>query len=247
MLQGKKALVTGASRGIGRAIALNLAQNGADVAINYAGNEAKAAETAKECASYGVDAFPVQANVAREDDVKTLFKTVTDRFGAIDVLVNNAGITKDNLVMRMKEDDWDEVIDTNLKGVFLCAKAAVRPMMKQRSGSIINIGSVTGSLGNAGQANYTAAKAGVVGLTKTIARELSSRHIRVNAVAPGFIETEMTDELEGEQREGLLAQIPLGELGRPEDVAETVSFLAGDKSRYMTGQTLHVDGGMYMP
>ncbi|QQK80562.1 3-oxoacyl-[acyl-carrier-protein] reductase [Salicibibacter cibi] len=247
MLKGKKALVTGASRGIGRAIALNLAENGADVAINYAGNEAKAAETAKECVSYGVDAFPVQANVTREEDVKTLFKTVTDRFGAIDVLVNNAGITKDNLVMRMKEDDWDEVLDTNLKGVFLCAKAAVRPMMKQRSGSIINIGSVTGSLGNAGQANYTAAKAGVVGLTKTLARELSSRHIRVNAVAPGFIETEMTDELEGEQREGLLAQIPLGELGRPEDVAETVSFLAGEKSRYMTGQTLHVDGGMYMP
>ncbi|QDI90553.1 3-oxoacyl-ACP reductase FabG [Salicibibacter halophilus] len=246
MLQGKKALVTGASRGIGRAIALNLAQHGADVAVNYAGSEAKAAETAKECASYGVDAFPVQANIADEEDVKALFKTVTDRFGAIDVLVNNAGITKDNLIMRMKEDDWDQVLDTNLKGVFLCSKAAVRPMMKQRAGSIINIGSVTGSLGNAGQANYTAAKAGVVGLTKTLARELSSRHIRVNAVAPGFIETEMTDELEGEQREGLLAQIPLGELGRPEDVAEMVSFLAGEKSRYMTGQTLHVDGGMYM-
>ncbi|AXF55422.1 3-oxoacyl-ACP reductase FabG [Salicibibacter kimchii] len=247
MLEGKKALVTGASRGIGRAIALNLAQNGADVAVNYAGSEAKAAETAKECASYGVEAFPVQANVADEEAVKALFKTVTDRFGAIDILVNNAGITKDNLIMRMKEDDWDQVLDTNLKGVFLCSKAVVRPMMKQRSGSIINIGSVTGTLGNAGQANYTAAKAGVVGLTKTLARELSSRHIRVNAVAPGFIETEMTDELEGEQRDGLLAQIPLGELGRPEDVAETVSFLAGEKSRYMTGQTLHVDGGMYMP
>ncbi|SDI67751.1 3-oxoacyl-[acyl-carrier-protein] reductase [Natribacillus halophilus] len=247
MQEGKKALVTGASRGIGRAIALHLAKNGADVAVNYAGSEQKASETAKECESYGVNAFPIQADVADEEEVKALFKTVVDSFGGLDVLVNNAGITRDNLMMRMKADEWDEVMDTNLKGVFLCSKAAVRPMMKQRAGSIINIGSVTGSLGNPGQANYTAAKAGVIGLTKTLAREFSSRNIRVNVVAPGFIETEMTDVLEGEQTEALLSQIPLGELGRPEDVAEAVGFLADDKSRYMTGQTLHVDGGMYMP
>ncbi|MBB6449332.1 3-oxoacyl-[acyl-carrier protein] reductase [Geomicrobium halophilum] len=247
LLKGKKAIVTGASRGIGRAIALHLAQNGADVAINYAGNEAKAAETVKDCQAYGVDAFSIQANVSEEEEVKTLFKTVTDHFGRIDLLINNAGITKDNLVMRMKADEWDSVVDTNLKGVFLCSKAAARPMMKQRSGAIVNIASVVGVLGNPGQANYVAAKSGVIGLTKSLAREFATRHIRVNTVAPGFIDTEMTDVLQDDKREDLLSQIPLGELGRPEDVAEAVTFLASDQSRYMTGQTLHVDGGMYMP
>ncbi|GAK10882.1 3-oxoacyl-[acyl-carrier-protein] reductase [Geomicrobium sp. JCM 19039] len=245
-LNGKKALVTGGSRGIGRAIAVALAKQGADVAINYAGNAAKADEVKNECIAEGVQAFTIQADVASEDDVKNMFQEVQSQFGGIDLLINNAGITRDNLVMRMKSDDWDAVIDTNLKGVFLCSKAASRPMMKQRSGAIINIASVVGSIGNAGQANYTAAKAGVLGLTKTLAREFAARNIRVNAVAPGFISTEMTDQLDEQTRVSLLANIPLNELGKPEDIAEAVVFLASDASRYMTGQTLHVDGGMYM-
>ncbi|GAK00275.1 3-oxoacyl-[acyl-carrier protein] reductase [Geomicrobium sp. JCM 19055] len=178
--------------------------------------------------------------------MKEMFKTVTDEFERIDLLINNAGITRDNLVMRMKSEDWDDVMNTNVKGVFLCSKAASRPMMKQREGVIVNIASVVGSIGNPGQANYVAAKAGVVGLTKTLAKEFASRNIRVNAVAPGFIATEMTDELQDETKSALLEQIPLATLGEPEDVARVVSFLCKEDSRYMTGQTLHVDGGMYM-
>ncbi len=246
MLQGKKALVTGASRGIGRAIAIEFAKHGADVAINYAGSKEKAEEVASLCQSYGVDAFAIQADVSVEEDVKTMMKEVLNRFERLDVLVNNAGVNRDNLMMRMKEADWDTVMDTNLKGVFHVAKAAMRPMMKQRQGKMINISSVVGVIGNAGQANYSAAKAGVIGLTKSLARELAPRNIQVNALAPGFITTDMTDQLEEEQKELLLAQIPAGKFGEPEDIARAVCFLASEAANYITGQTLHVDGGMVM-
>ncbi|MFP3392866.1 3-oxoacyl-[acyl-carrier-protein] reductase [Brevibacillus sp. SIMBA_040] len=246
MLAGKTALVTGASRGIGRAIALKLAEAGANVVVNYAGSEAAAGETVALIKEMGRDAIAVRANVSSTEDVTEMFKAALDHFGAIDILVNNAGITRDNLLMRMKEDEWDDVIATNLKGVFNCVKAATRPMMKQRSGKIINITSVVGVLGNAGQANYVAAKAGVIGLTKTAARELASRGITVNAVAPGFIDTEMTAVLPEDVKAGLVGQIPLARLGQTEDIASVVLFLASDAANYMTGQTLHVDGGMYM-
>lgn len=246
MLAGKTALVTGASRGIGRAIALKLAEAGANVVVNYAGSEAAAGETVALIKEMGRDAIAVRANVSSTEDVNEMFKAALDHFGAIDILVNNAGITRDNLLMRMKEDEWDDVIATNLKGVFNCVKAATRPMMKQRSGKIINITSVVGVLGNAGQANYVAAKAGVIGLTKTAARELASRGITVNAVAPGFIDTEMTAVLPEDVKVGLVGQIPLARLGQTEDIASVVLFLASDAASYMTGQTLHVDGGMYM-
>lgn len=246
MLTGKVALVTGASRGIGRAIALKLAADGCNVVVNYAGSEAAAAETVAKIKELGREAIMVKANVSSVDDVNDMFKTALDTFGQIDILVNNAGITRDNLMMRMKEDEWDDVIDTNLKGVFNCIKAATRPMMKQRSGRIINITSVVGVLGNAGQANYVAAKAGVIGLTKTAARELASRGITVNAVAPGFIATDMTDVLPEDVKANLLTQIPLSRLGQADEIASVVHFLASDAAAYMTGQTLHVDGGMYM-
>ncbi|SET83838.1 3-oxoacyl-[acyl-carrier protein] reductase [Salinibacillus kushneri] len=246
MLDGKNALVTGASRGIGRAIALELARNGANVAVNYAGNEQKAKEVVQEIERLGGKAFPVQANVSNAEDVKGMVKSVIDTFGSLDVLVNNAGITRDNLLMRMKEEDFDEVIDTNLKGVFLTTKAVTRQMMRQKSGRIINIASIVGIAGNPGQANYVAAKAGVIGLTKTTAKELASRNILVNAVAPGYISTDMTDELDDETREMMLSTIPLNRLGNPENVAKVVKFLASDDADYMTGQTLHVDGGMVM-
>lgn len=246
MLKGKSALVTGASRGIGRAIALELGRNGANVAVNYAGNEDKAKEVVEELRALGVEAFAVQADVSDEASVKDMVKQTTKEFGSLDILVNNAGVTRDNLLMRMKEDEFDQVINTNLKGVFLCTKAVTRQMMKQRSGRIINIASVVGVSGNAGQANYSAAKAGVIGLTKTTAKELASRNILVNAVAPGFITTEMTDVLPEEQKESLLTVIPLEKLGAPEDVAKTVRFLASDDANYITGQTIHVDGGMVM-
>lgn len=247
MLRGKTALVTGASRGIGRDIALTLAEAGADVAVNYAGSEAKAEEVVDKIKAMGRRAFAVQANVASYKDVEAMVKQVTETFGRLDILVNNAGITRDNLLMRMKESEWDEVIETNLKGVFNGIKAVSRPMMKQRSGRIINLASVVGVAGNAGQANYTAAKAGVIGLTKTAAKELASRGITVNAVAPGFIETDMTAKLGDEIQKKLIEQIPLGKLGQPQDVARVVRFLASDDAAYMTGQTLHVDGGMVMP
>jgi 3-oxoacyl-[acyl-carrier protein] reductase len=246
MLEGKVALVTGASRGIGRAIALELARQGADVAINYAGNEAAARDVADEIARLGRRALVVKANVADADEVETMVKQTINELGKLDILVNNAGITRDNLLMRMKEAEFDEVIAINLKGVFNCIKAVTRPMMKARSGRIINISSVVGVMGNAGQANYVAAKAGVIGMTKSVARELASRGITVNAVAPGFIETDMTSVLGEDTKESLLGEIPLARLGKPEDIANMVAFVASEKAEYITGQVFHVDGGMCM-
>ncbi len=245
-LTNKIAVVTGASRGIGRAIALELAKQGAKVVVNYSGSEERALLVVGEIKAAGGEAIAVQANVADADSVAQLMNTTLETFGSIDILVNNAGITRDNLLMRMKEDEWDDVMNTNLKGVFLCTKAVSRQMMKQRQGRIINISSIVGVAGNAGQANYVAAKAGVIGLTKTTAKELASRNILVNAIAPGFITTDMTDELPTELKEGMLAQIPLAKLGQPEDIAKAVAFFASDAASYITGQTLHIDGGMVM-
>lgn len=245
-LAGKTAVVTGGSRGIGRAICLELAKQGANVVVNYSGSEAKAAEVVKEIEALGPKAIAVQANVADSTSVDSLMKQAMETFGSIDILVNNAGITRDNLLMRMKEQEWDDVMDTNLKGVFLCTKAVTRQMMKQRAGRIINISSIVGVAGNPGQANYVAAKAGVIGLTKTTAQELASRNILVNAIAPGFITTEMTDALPEEIKETMLKQIPLAKLGQPEDIAKAVVFLASDSANYITGQTLHIDGGLVM-
>lgn len=244
--KGKVAVVTGASRGIGRAIALCLAEAGADVVVNYAGSEAAAKDTASAIEKMGCKAMIVQANIGKSEEAELLVKTALGQMGRIDILVNNAGITRDNLIMRMKEEEFDQVMETNLKGVFNCTKAVTRSMMKHRSGCIINISSVVGVLGNPGQANYTAAKAGVIGLTKASARELASRGIRVNCVAPGFIETNMTDTLSEDMKGQLLAQIPLNCLGQPGHIAKVVRFLASDDAEYMTGQTIHVDGGMYM-
>ncbi len=245
-LEGKVALVTGASRGIGREIALELAREGASVAVNYAGSEAKALEVVDEIKAMGQDAFAIQADVSNSESVNDMVKETIERFGKLDILVNNAGITKDNLLMRMKESEWDDVININLKGVFLCTKAVTRQMMKQRSGRIINISSIVGVSGNPGQANYVAAKSGVIGLTKTTAKELSSRGITVNAVAPGFITTDMTDKLNEDVKTEMLKQIPLARFGEPKDIARTVVFLASEDSAYMTGQTLQIDGGMVM-
>ncbi|AGK53047.1 MAG: fabG [Bacillus sp. (in: firmicutes)] len=245
-LQGKAALVTGASRGIGREIALELARQGANVAVNYSGSEAKALEVVAEIQALGRESFAIQCDVAINESVTNMVKATIERFGSLDILVNNAGITRDNLLMRMKDDEWDAVINTNLKGVFLCTRAVTRQMMKQRSGRIINIASIVGVIGNPGQANYVAAKAGVIGLTKTTAKELSSRGITVNAVAPGFITTDMTDKLTDEVKEAMLKEIPLAQFGEPRDIANVVAFLASEGGRYMTGQTLHVDGGMFM-
>lgn len=246
MLNNKVALVTGASRGIGRAIALDLAHNGASIAVNYAGNEVKANEVVDEIKANGGQAFAIKADVSNQDDVQQMIKAVIGEFGSLDILVNNAGITRDNLLMRMKDEEWDDVINTNLKGVFLCTKGVTRQMMKQRNGRIINITSIVGVSGNPGQANYVAAKAGVIGLTKTTAKELASRNITVNAVAPGFITTDMTDELSEEVKSEMLKQIPLAKLGEPSDIANLVTFLASEKSKYITGQTMHVNGGMFM-
>ncbi|MGF2615617.1 3-oxoacyl-[acyl-carrier-protein] reductase [Rossellomorea vietnamensis] len=245
-LEGKTALVTGASRGIGREIALELARQGANVAVNYAGSEAKANEVADEIKAMGREAIVIQCNVADGESVQAMVKETISRFGTLDILVNNAGITRDNLLMRMKESEWDEVIDINLKGVFLCTKAVSRQMMKQRSGRIINISSIVGVSGNPGQANYVAAKSGVIGLTKTAARELAPRGITVNAVAPGFISTDMTNELSEDVKAEMLKGIPLSRFGEAKDIAKVAGFLASEDSSYMTGQTLHVDGGMVM-
>lgn len=246
MLKGKTALVTGASRGIGRSIALEFGRQGANVAVNYAGNAEKAAEVVAELKGLGVNAIDIQADVADEKSVKDMVKKVISEFGSLHILVNNAGITRDNLLMRMKADDFDQVINTNLKGAFLCTKAVTRQMMRQREGKIINVASIVGVSGNPGQANYVAAKAGVIGLTKSTAQELASRQILVNAVAPGFISTDMTDELTDEQREAILQNVPLNKLGKPDDVANVVRFLASDDANYITGQTIRIDGGMVM-
>ncbi|WP_336832051.1 3-oxoacyl-[acyl-carrier-protein] reductase [Staphylococcus pseudoxylosus] len=242
----KSALVTGASRGIGRSIAIQLAEEDYNVAVNYAGNKEKADAVVEEIKAKGVESFAVQANVANGDEVKAMIKEVVSQFGSVDVLVNNAGITRDNLLMRMKEQEWDDVIDTNLKGVFNCIQKVTPQMLRQKGGSIINLSSVVGAVGNPGQANYVATKAGVIGLTKSAAKELASRHITVNAVAPGFIVSDMTDALSDELKAQMLEQIPLAEFGEDSDIAHTVAFLASEKAKYITGQTIHVNGGMYM-
>ncbi|MCD2478179.1 beta-ketoacyl-ACP reductase [Mammaliicoccus lentus] len=242
----KTALVTGASRGIGKKIALQLGEEGYNVVVNYAGNKEKAEEVVSEIKTFGVDAFAIQANVSEQDEVKAMIKETLNQFGTIDVLVNNAGITRDNLLMRMKQNEWDDVINTNLKGVFNCVQAVTRPMLKQKSGRIINLSSVVGSVGNPGQINYVATKSGVEGMTKTFARELASRGITCNAVAPGFIVSDMTDQLSDELKEQMKSQIPLDRFGEDSDIAHTVAFLASEKANYITGQTIHVNGGMYM-
>ncbi|WP_252503635.1 3-oxoacyl-[acyl-carrier-protein] reductase [Sporosarcina sp. Marseille-Q4943] len=244
--EGKTAIVTGASRGIGREIAILLGKEGARVAVNYSGSKEKAEEVVELIKQSGGDAFAIQANVSDSEQVKQMIDETLKTFGSIDMLVNNAGITRDNLLMRMKEDEWDDVININLKGVFLCTKAVTRQMMKQRAGKIVNLASIVGVIGNPGQANYVAAKAGVIGLTKTTARELATRNITVNAVAPGFITTDMTDALPEDVKEQMLASIPLGKLGAAEDVAGAVAFLLSDDANYITGQTINVDGGMVM-
>lgn len=242
----KTALVTGASRGIGRAIALALASKGFAVALNYAGSHDAAEAVKKEIEDAGGKAFTVQGDVSKSEEVDRIFKTVKDEFGGLDVLVNNAGINRDALLIRMKESNWDDVIATDLKSDFLTTKAAAAMMMRKRKGSIINISSVVGIMGNIGQANYAAAKAGVIGLTKACAKEMAARNIRVNALAPGFIETAMTDGIPEKIREGMIASIPMGRMGQPEDIARAVCFLASDDASYITGQVLVVDGGLVM-
>ncbi|AHV97307.1 3-oxoacyl-[acyl-carrier-protein] reductase [Paenibacillus sp. 7124] len=245
-LRGQTALVTGGSRGIGRSIALALAEYGVKVAVNYSGSEDAARETVERIAELGSEGIALRGNVGSVEQAEALVKETLNAWGRIDILVNNAGITRDNLIMRMKEEEFDQVIETNLKGVFNCLKAATRPMMKQRYGRIINISSVVGVTGNPGQANYSAAKAGIIGLTKSAARELASRGITVNCIAPGFIDTDMTRQLSEEVRADLAKGIPLARLGLPEEIASAVLFLSSEGAAYMTGQTLHVDGGMYM-
>jgi len=244
-LKGKTALVTGGAQGIGKSIAVFLARSGADVAVSDI-NEALAAETAKEIAAMGVRAVAIGGNVADGASAQAMVDKAVLELGRLDILVNNAGITRDNLIMRMKEEEWDLVLDVNLKGAFNCTKAALKYMSKAKSGRIINIASIVGAMGNAGQANYVASKAGLIGLTKTIAREYSSRNITANAVAPGFIDTAMTQALPEKVREELMKQIPLGRLGSADDVAAAVRFLASDGAAYITGQVVHVNGGMYM-
>jgi 3-oxoacyl-[acyl-carrier protein] reductase len=248
-LEGKVALVTGASSGIGRIIALKMAAEGAKVAVNYidiANIKADAEAVVKEITDKGGVAAAFAADVSKEDSVEAMIKEIEDKLGTVDILVNNAGITQDGLIMRMKVEQWERVLDINLKGAFICTKAALKGMMKKRYGKIVNIASVVGFSGNAGQANYSASKAGLVGLTKTSAQELASRGIRVNAVAPGFIRTAMTDGLPKDVVDAMLAKISLGELGEADDVANAVMFLASSASDYITGQTIHVNGGMYM-
>jgi 3-oxoacyl-[acyl-carrier protein] reductase len=245
-LSGKIALVTGGSRGIGRAIALRLAEEGADVSVNYRSDGSAAQDTVRQLESAGVRAVAVQADVGIADDVQRMVSTTSESLGPIQILVNNAGISADMLTMRLSEEDWDRVLDTDLKGAFLVTKAILRPMIRQRWGRIINIASVVGFVGNAGQSSYAAAKAGLIGFSKSVAREVATRNITVNVVAPGLIDTDMTDRLTDEIRTWMLDQVPMGKPGRAEDVASAVAFLASDDASYMTGQTLKVDGGMVM-
>jgi 3-oxoacyl-[acyl-carrier protein] reductase len=244
-LNGKIALVTGAAQGIGRDIALGLAADGADVAICDVNLEA-AQKTSVDIEAKGRKSLALKANVAASADVTAMIDQIVEKFGRIDILVNNAGITRDGLILRMKDEDWDLVLSINLKGAFLCTKAALKHMTKQRAGTIINIASIVGAMGNAGQANYVASKAGLIGLTKTIAREYANRNVTANAVAPGFIDTAMTQALTEQVRTDLAKQIPLGRLGSSEDVANAVRFLASPSAAYITGQVVHVNGGMYM-
>ena len=244
-LTGKTALVTGGARGIGQAIALRLAEDGADIVISDINKEG-VLESVKAVEALGRKALAVEGNIAKQEDVEAMVQQSIDTFGKIDILVNNAGVTKDNLLLRMKEEDWDFVLRINLTGSFLCSKAVAKYMVKQRSGNIVNISSVVGVMGNAGQANYASSKAGVIGLTKALARELAPRGVRVNAVAPGFIDTEMTRALPEEARNRLITQIPLTRLGTPDDVARCVGFLVSDAADYITGQVIHVNGGMLM-
>jgi len=244
-LKSKVALVTGAAQGIGKAVAVLLARNGADVIVSDVNLE-KAEETAKEIETMGQRAMAIKVDVANSGDVERMVETVMGSFGRIDILVNNAGIARDRLILRMTEEDWNAVLDINLKGTFNCTKAIVKHMSKQRSGKIVNIASVVGEMGNAGQANYSASKAGVIGLTKTVAREFAQRGINVNAIAPGYIQTPMTDVLPEKAKEELKRMIPLERLGQPEDVAEAVLFLVSEASNYITGHVLNVNGGIYM-
>lgn len=246
LLTGKTAIVTGGSRGIGRAIALCLAAEGANVAVIYAGNTAAAEETLQAITDKGGKAISIQCDVANEDAVTAMVKQVKEQFGSVDILVNNAGITRDGLLMRMKTADWQAVLDTNLTGTFFCTKAVTKFMMKQRSGAIVNLTSVVGLTGNAGQTNYAAAKSGIIGFTKSVAKELASRGIRANAVAPGCIDTDMTAVLSDAVKEEMLKTIPLGRVAQPEEVAKAVLFLVSDCASYITGQVLNVDGGMVM-
>ncbi len=244
-LEGKVAIVTGAAQGIGKAISLLLARRGADV-VSADINIEKAEETASEIESIGRRSIAVKVNVADPEDVERMVQTVIERFGKIDILVNNAGITRDRLILRMTEEDWDAVMDINLKGTFNCTKSCIRHMSRQKSGKIVNIASVVGEMGNAGQANYAASKAGVIGFTKTIAREFAQRGINVNAIAPGYIQTPMTEALPEKVKEELKRLIPMERLGQPEDVAQAVLFLVSEASSYITGQVLNVNGGIYM-
>ncbi|MGN0658776.1 MAG: 3-oxoacyl-[acyl-carrier-protein] reductase [Emergencia sp.] len=244
-MKGRTAVVTGGSRGIGRAVCLSLAGRGASLVINYAGNRQAAEETAAACRDLGAEILLVQGDVAQAEDCTRIAEAAMETFGRIDILVNNAGITRDNLLMRMSEEDFDKVIETNLRGSFLMMKAVSRQMMKQRYGRIVNTSSVVGLMGNGGQVNYAASKAGVIGMTKSFAREVASRNITVNAVAPGFIRTDMTAAMNEAAAEAAASAIPAGRMGTPEDVAAAVCFLASEEAGYVTGQVLAVDGGMY--
>ena len=244
-LKDRVALVTGGAQGIGKAVALLLAKNGADIAVSDV-NLQKAEETAGEIQSLGRKAMAVKADVSSSEDVERMVQAIMERFGRIDILVNNAGIARDKLILRMTEEDWDAVLNVNLKGTFHCTRTVIRHMSKQRYGKIVNIASVVGEMGNAGQANYAASKAGVIGLTKTVAREFAQRGINVNAIAPGYIATPMTDALPEKAKEELQRMIPMERLGKPEDVAEAVLFLVSEASSYITGQVINVNGGIYM-
>jgi len=246
MLQGKCAVITGASRGIGREIALKYAKEGANIVLNYRNSETEALQLKEELDKLGSDTLIVKANVSNFEEAEKLIKEAKEAFGRVDILVNNAGITKDNLIMRMKEEDFDSVIDVNLKGAFNCLKAVTPIMIRQKCGKIINMSSVVGVIGNAGQVNYCASKAGLIGMTKSLAREIGGKNININAIAPGFIDTDMTKVLSEDQKKNIISQVPLKRLGQAEDIANLALFLASNQSDYITGQVIHMDGGMAM-